>query len=144
MEDFQLISASGKNTSRLSKCAHPMCATYCYGSAQLKPWRTEGKHNKATFHHLKYIQRETAYTYIMTSSVPGLVHRMVGFLGSKTFHCTSFFVDDRCDCTFVHHQFSTSTEDTIKAKHDHEYDMRKHVKEVRYHHADNRTYSEAS
>ena len=80
----------------------------------------------------------------MTSSVPGLVPQIVGFLGSKKFHYTSFFVDDRSDYTFVHHQFSTSAEDTIKAKYTYEYDMRKYGKDVRHYHVDNGTHAVAS
>ena len=69
---------------------------------------------------------------------------MVGFLRSKKFHYTSFFVDDRSDYTFVHHQFSTSSEETIETKHAYEYDMRKYSEDVRHYHADNGTYAVAS
>ena len=80
----------------------------------------------------------------MTRSVPGLVLQMVGFLGTKKFHCTPFFVDDQSDYTFVHHQFSISAEERIKAKHAHEYSVRNYEKEVRHYYAENGTHAVAS
>ena len=55
-------------------------------------------------------------------------------LGSKKFHHTLFFVNDELDSTFVHYQFSTSSEETIKAKEACEADQRKHGKQVRHYH----------
>ena len=68
---------------------------------------------------------------------------MVGFLTSKKFYYTSFFVDDRSDYTFVHNQETTSAEETITAKQAYESDLRKFGKEVRHYHADNGTYAVA-
>ena len=86
---------------------------------------------------------EIAYADIMTSSVPRLIPQMVSFLTSRRFHCTSFFVDDSSDYTFIHHQESTLADDTILAKRAYEAELRKHGKDARHYHADNRTYAVA-
>ena len=83
----------------------------------------KGKVNKQIIERLKSLPGEIDHTEIMTSSVPGLIPQMVGFLGSAKFHYTSFFVDDRRDFTFVHHQTSTSAEETIKSKRDYEAEL---------------------
>ena len=77
----------------------------------------------------------------MIISVPSLMPQMVGFLGSTKFHYASFFVDDRSDFTFVHHQTPTSTEDTIKSKRSYKAELRKHGKSARHYHAENGTYA---
>lgn len=92
---------------------------------------------------MRKLPGEIAHTDIMTSSIPGLIPQMVGFLTSRKFHNTSFFVDDETDFTFVHHQESTSADDATLAKRAYEAELRKHGKEVRHYHADNGTYAVA-
>ena len=92
---------------------------------------------------MKTLAGEIAHTCIMTSSVPGLIPQMVGFLTSNKFNYASFFVDDKSDFTFVHHQTSTSADETIIAKRAYESELRKYGKEVRHYHADNGTYTVA-
>ena len=58
---------------------------------------------------------EIAHADLMTSSVPGLISQMVGFLASRKFHYASFFVDDHSAYTFACHQETTNTEETIAA-----------------------------
>ena len=79
-------------------------------------------------YQLKHLPGEIAHKEIMTCSFPSLVPQMVWFLGSKQFHHASFFVGDRSDYDFVHHPFSTSSEETTKAKHACEHDLKKHDK----------------
>ena len=141
---IKFLSASVKFTSLLSKCTRPICATCCCGLAQRKTWKSKGKNNKGTLHQLTHLLGETSHDEIMTNSVLDLVPQMVGFLGSKKFHYTSFFFDDRSDYTFVHHQFSTPVEETMKAKYACECDTRKHSKEVRHCHVDDSTCAAAS
>ena len=77
---------------------------------------------------MKHFSGEIAHTDIMASSVPGLIPQMVGFHGSAKFYHMSFFVDDIFDFTFVHHQTSTSADETIKAKHAYETELRQYGK----------------
>ena len=79
----------------------------------------------------------------MTISVPSVMPQIVGFRGSAKFYHTSFFVDDKSDFTFAHHQTSTSVDKMIKAKYAHETELRQRGKEVRDYHADNGTYDVA-
>ena len=62
---------------------------------------------------------------------------MVDFLTSRKFHCTSFFVEDRSDCTFAHHQESTNVDGIITTKQACETDLRKYGNEVRHYYAHN-------
>lgn len=141
--DIQILAAAGHFPSRLAKCTRPACATCCYGSAQRKPWRSKSKQNKAILDKMRTLPGEIAHTDLMTSSVAGLIPQMVGFLTSKKFHYSSFFVDDRSDFTFICHQESTSATETILSKRAYEAELRKYGKEVRHYHADNGTYAVA-
>ena len=141
--DLQILAAAGHFPKRLSICTCPACASCYYSLAQHKAWRSKGKHNKAILDQMRTLPGEIAHTDIMTSSVPGLIPQMVGFLTSKKFHYTSFFVDDKSDFTYVYHQGSISVEDTIAAKRAYEAELRKYGKEVRHYHADNGTYATA-
>ena len=80
---------------------------------------------------------------IMTSLALGLMLQMMGFLSSKKFYYTSFFVDDKSDFTFAHHQLSTSAEETIIAKRAYESKWRKYGKQVRHYDKDNGTHAVA-
>ena len=90
---------------------------------------------------MKTLPGEITHADIMTSSVPGLMPQMVGFLSSKKFHYASFFVDDKSDFTFACHQVSTLAEETIIAKRAYKSELRKCRKEVRHYHVDNGTHA---
>ena len=64
---------------------------------------------------------------------------MVGFLTSRKFHFTSFFVEDRSYYSFSCHQETTNSKETITAKQVYEVDVRKYVKEVIHCHVENVT-----
>ena len=80
---------------------------------------------------------EIAHTDVMTSSVPGLIAQIVGFVTSKKVYHTSFFVGDESDYAFVHQQESTSADETTIDKKSCGSELRKHGKEVRCYQADN-------
>ena len=88
---------------------------------------------------MRTLPGEIAHADLMTRSVPGLIPPMVGFLTSKKFHCTSFFVEDRSECTFACHQETTTSEEIITAKKTCESDLRKYGKEARNYDAGNGT-----
>ena len=92
---------------------------------------------------MRTLPYEIVHIDIMTSSVPGLILQVKGFLTSKKFHYTSFFVNDKSDFTYVYYQGSTLSNDTITAKKVYEAKLRKYGKEVRHYHIDNRTYATA-
>ena len=91
---------------------------------------------KAFLQKMKTLLGEIPHTDLMKSSVPGLTPQMVGFLTSKKFHNTSFFVDDRSDCTFAHHQETANAAETITDNQARELDLRKFGKEVRNYHVE--------
>ena len=138
--DIQLLTAAGHFPKRLSKCVRPVCTTCYYGKVRKKPLRSKGKNNKAILKHMRKRPGEIAHTDIMTTSVPGLIPQMVGFLTSKKFYHASFFINDASYFTFVHHQELTLVDDTILVKRAYEAELRKYGKEMRHYHADNRIY----
>ena len=140
---MQLLDATGIFPKRLSKCTRPAFDTCCHGTAQRKIWRTKGKHNESILQKMKTLPGEIVHTDLMTSSVPGLMPQMVGFLASRKFHYTSLFVDDRSDYTFACHRESTNAEENVTANLAYESDLRKYDKEVRHYHDDNGTYAVA-
>ena len=99
--NIQLLVATRTLPKRIYKCTRPACATFCHSAAQRKSWRTKGKHNERILQKIKTLPGEIAHTDLMTSSVPGPMPQMVGFLTSRKFHYASFFVDGRSDYTFA-------------------------------------------
>ena len=112
----QLLASSGYLPKRLSKCTRPACATCCYGKDHKKTWRSKGKHNRDILDQMKKLPGEITHTHIMTSSVPGLIPQMVGFVTSRKYHCTSFVVDDDSDYTFIYQYESTLADENTLAK----------------------------
>ena len=66
--------------------------------------QTKGNHNVSILNEMKILSGEIAHKCLMTSSEPGIIHQIVGFITSRKFHWTSFFVDNRSDYTFACHQ----------------------------------------
>lgn len=101
---MRLLAATRVFSKRLSKCIRPCCAACFYGSAQRKPRKTKGNHDGSVLQNTKKNPGEIDHVDLLTSSVTELIPQMVGFLASKKFHCTTFFVENRSDCTFSYHQ----------------------------------------
>ena len=78
--DLKLLEVAVHVLKRLSKCVRPDCATCCYVKAHTKTGRSKGKHNKAILDRMKKLSRSISYADIMTSSFPGLIPQIVGFL----------------------------------------------------------------
>ena len=81
-----------------------------------------------------------SYVDIVTSSFLGVTSQMVGFLTSRKHYIISFFADDESDYAFVFHKESTSADETMLTKREHESELRKHGKKDRQFHADAETY----
>lgn len=141
VKDLQILAARVILPKRLSTCQRPVCSACCFGNASKKPWRAKGKEKGAILYKLKKKTGEIAHEDIMTSSFPGLIPQMTGYLTAEKYHYTSFFIDDVSDYSFACHQKSTSVADTLEAKASHEQELHKHGKEVRHYHADNRTHA---
>ena len=90
---------------------------------------------------MQNIPGEIAYTNIITSSVVSLIPQIVGFLASKKFHYTSFFINNTSNFTFVYCQESTLADDIILVKRACEAELREYRIEMRYYHADNGIYA---
>ena len=86
---------------------------------------------------MRVMSDEISHADILTRLVPGVMPQMVGILFSKKFHFTSFFEDGRSDFAYIHHQESTSADNTVIAKRAYEAQLRKYGKEARHCHANN-------
>ena len=100
-------------------------------------------HNKEMLNRMRALPGKIVHADIITSLVPGITPHMVGFMTLEKFHHACFFVCDKSDFTFVHHQQSTSVDYAIIEKRAYEAELRRYGKEVRYHHAENGTYAVA-
>ena len=83
MPEIQVLAAFGHFPKRLSKCARPDFATCCYGLAERNPWCSKEKHNNDILESIRTLPGDIDHTDIMTSSVPGLIAQILGFLTSK-------------------------------------------------------------
>ena len=90
---------------------------------------------------MKKTPGSVAHTDIMTSSIGGLIHQMMGFLTREHFFHTHIFVDYKSDLTFAYHAKTTNVDEALEAKQAYEREVYKYAKEVKHYHADNGTYA---
>jgi hypothetical protein len=94
----------------------PMCNDCCGAKAIRKPWRSKGKryiqkHLKKTPH-----PREVVSVDQLESSIPGFIGQMTGKLTNQCIVASTVHVDHASDLSYVYHQTSMTSEETLKNK----------------------------
>jgi hypothetical protein len=94
----------------------PMRNDCCGAKATRKPWRGKGK---------RYIQRhlkktphpgEVVSVDQLESSIPGFIGQMTGRLTNQRIVASTVFIDHASDLSYVYHQTSMTSEETLKSK----------------------------
>ena len=78
----------------------------------------------------------------LESPTPGFIGQVKGLLTRKCYQVTTVFVDHYRDVSYVHHQLSTSGDDTIAAKNAFKTFASSNGVLIRHYHADNGCFAE--
>ena len=94
----------------------PMCNDCCGAKATRRPWRTGA--SKRNTSHIKSATKpgEAVSVDQLESSIPGIIGQMTGKLTRQRIIGTTVYVDHASDFSFVFHQTSMSSEETVKSK----------------------------
>jgi len=115
----------------------PMCNECCGAKATRKPWRGKGK---------RYIQRhlkktphpgEVVSVDQLESSIPGFIGQMTGKLTNQRIVARTVYVDHASDLSYIYHQTSMTSEETLKSKQAFEKFAASHGVNIKHYHADN-------
>jgi transposase InsO family protein len=125
------------NTMETQQAKQPMCNDCCGAKATRKPWRDKG--DKARKGHLRKATKPGEIVSVdqLESSVPGFIGQMTGRLTNKRIVASTIFVDHASDLSYVYHQTSTSSEETLKSKLAFEKFAASHGVSIKHYHADN-------
>ncbi len=115
----------------------PMCNDCCGAKATRRPWRTTA--DKRNISHIKSATKpgEVVSVDQLESSIPGFIGQMTGKLTRQRIIGTTVYVDHASDFSFVYHQTSMSSEETVKSKVAFEKFAATHGVNIKHYHADN-------
>jgi len=133
------LSTLGILPKKLAKIEHPKCPRCLYGKAHRKPWRTKAKQP-----HLKRASAPGVVVSVdqLESSVPGFVPLAKGTPTKRRYVGSTVFADHFSGLTYVHHQESLSTAETIEAKQAFERYAKHHGVTIRHYHCDNGRFAD--
>jgi hypothetical protein len=114
-----------------------MCNDCCGAKATRKPWRGNGKmhiqrHLKKTPHPGEVVSVDQ-----LESSIPQFIGQMTGRLTNQRIVASTVFVDHASDLSYVCHQTSMTSEETLKSKLAFEKFAASHGVNIKHYHADN-------
>jgi len=119
------------------KIKPPMCND-CYGAkATRKPWRTKG--DKLNRSHIKKAVNPGDVVSVdqLESSIPGFIGQITGKLTRQRIIGSTVYVDHASDLSYVYHQTSMTSEETVKSKLAFEKYAASHGVHIKHYHADN-------
>jgi transposase InsO family protein len=114
-----------------------MCNDCCGAKATRKPWRGKGKRYKQR--HLKKTTHPEEVVSVdqLGSSIPGFIGQMTGKLMNQCTVASTAYVDHASDLSYVYHQTSRTSEETLKSKLAFEKFAASHGVNIKHYHADN-------
>jgi hypothetical protein len=115
----------------------PMCNDCCGAKATRRPWRY-----KVSIYNQSHIKRPTQPGEVISvdqleSSIPSFIGQMTGRLTKQCIVGSTIFVDHACDLSYVYHQTSMTSEETLKSKLAFEKFALSHGVHIKHYHADN-------
>jgi hypothetical protein len=139
---IQRITKLGILPSRLAKCRMPICQSCMFGKLTRRAWRS--KVQRSTDNKILEAQAPGVCVSVdqLESPLPGFVGQMKSIYTRKRYKVATIFVDHFSNLSFVHLQGSTSSEDTVKAKHEFERYASTFGVHIRHYHADNGRFAD--
>jgi hypothetical protein len=115
----------------------PMCNDCCGAKATRKPLRGKGKrynqrHLKKTPHPGEIVSVDQ-----LESSIPEFIGQMTGKLTNQRIVASTVYVDHASDLSYIYHQTSMTSEETLKSKLAFEKFAASHGVNIKHYHADN-------
>ncbi len=136
MYRLQKLAAKGILPTKLARCPIPACQSCMYGKMTRQQWQTKSN----TKHHIRQ-QVSTPGEWVsvdqLISPTPGLIAQLKGSPTRERYRVATIFVDHFTDFTYVHLQSSTTSTETLTAKHEFERYSRSCGVNIRGYHADN-------
>ena len=120
----------------------PICAACTFASAHRRNWRTKGSKVSAIRRETDINPGDGTSADHLMSRQPGLMPQSTGSLTHRRFWATVIFTDHATDFVYGHPICSTSSQDTLDAKHAYERVAREHGVKVRGYHADNLRFND--
>jgi hypothetical protein len=115
----------------------PMCNDCCAAKATRKPRRGKGKGHIQS--HIKKASNPGDVVSVdqLESSIPGFIGQMTGKLTKQCILASTIYVDHASDLSYVSHQTSMTSEETLKSKQAFEKFAKSHGVNIKHYHADN-------
>ena len=104
IKEIQVMASMGIFDSKLPSCQPPVCASCMFGCAHKKPWRVKGKEKYVIRSESETAAVENTSLDALTSSTPGIILQMSGFLTSYRFWAAIVFVDHDTSYMYTHLQ----------------------------------------
>ena len=93
IKEIQVMAKMGIFDSKLASFQPPVCALCMFGCSHKKPWRVKRKEKHVIRSESETAAGENTYLDAVTSSTPGIIPYMSGFLTSDRFWAATVFVD---------------------------------------------------
>jgi hypothetical protein len=121
----------------------PMCNDCRGAKATRRPWR--GKSAKYNQRHIKKVTHpgEVLSVDQLESSIPGFIGQMTGKLTRQRIVASTVFVDHASDFSYVYHQTSMTSEETLKSKLAFEKFALSQEVHIKHYHADNGRFKDS-
>ena len=110
------MASIGIFDSRLESCQPPVCASCMFGYAHKKPWRVKGNERHVIRSESETAAGDMTSLDALTSSTPGIIPQMSGFLSSDRFLVAALFFGHATSCMYTHLQRFKNIIKSIKAK----------------------------
>jgi hypothetical protein len=125
----------------LAKCKIPLCPACVFGKMTKQRWRSGTRaYNSITPDNVKV--GEMVSVDQLVSNVQGLIAQMKGVPTQKRYTAATVFVDHKSDYTYVHLQQSTSSKETLEAKHAFERKAASFGINIKRYHSDNGRFAD--
>ena len=85
IKEIQVMATMGIFDSKLAFCQPPVCALCMFGCAHKKPWRLKGKEKHVIRSESETAAGDNISLDALTSSTPGIIPQISGFLTSDCF-----------------------------------------------------------
>ena len=140
---IRAMARAGRLPRKLAECRIPLCPSCVFGKATRRPWKQKGQQTGLNKGHTITSPGDCVSIDQLESPTPGFIGQVKGpILTRKRYQVTTVFVDQYSDLTYLHHQLTTSGDDTLEAKTAFETYAASHGVTIRHYHADNGRFAE--
>ena len=116
IKEIQVMATMGIFDSKLAFFQPPVCTSCMFGCAHKKPWRVKGKEKHVIRSESETDAGDKTSLEDLTSSTPGIIPQMSGFLTSDCFWAATVFVDHETSHLYTHLQRGQTLIKSIEAK----------------------------